>query len=58
MTDKELFILAYRMAEARLRKPGTPVFSEAEILEDFPLQRPEVSSEVLKLILEGLTYGN
>jgi hypothetical protein len=36
LTPEELWKLAYRLCEARLRKTG-PVFSEAEILEDFPV---------------------
>ena len=32
--DQEIFILAFRIAEAIFRKPGQPVTTEAEILEE------------------------
>lgn len=36
MTRKELFLLAFRTAEAIYRQPGQPVKSEAEIMAEFP----------------------
>lgn len=38
MTREELYAYAFRCCEARLRKSG-PVFSEAEIMEDFPVSQ-------------------
>ncbi len=35
MTPQQLWKLAFRTAEAKLRKAG-PVFSEAEIMSEFP----------------------
>jgi hypothetical protein len=68
--QEKLFLLAYRLCEARLRKPGTTFFSEAEILEDFPhhhithiprgqwCEVKPVTESLCLDIYKGLTYGN
>lgn len=45
LTLEQLLITAYRLAEARLRRCGEPVFTSAEIMEDIKYLLPPGDKE-------------